>query len=211
MVILAGGRGRRLGRDKATLEIGGETLIERAVRRMSSLADDIVVVARPGQRWSSWLDAAEARSVPDLWPYSGVLAGIAAGLLAARRNWCFVMACDMPFVNPDLVRQMLSASLESDAVVPRLDVGVEPLHALYHRRCLPALLDALAQGRRRIISFHGPLRIHYHDTAAFAQIDPEHRSFFNINTPEDVIHAQELVCGERPVHTPVPPVEDSLP
>ena len=122
VVILAGGRGSRLGRDKATLEIGGETLIERSIRRMSPLSDDIVVVARARQRWGGGSGVAGARLVSDLWPYKGVLAGIAAGLIAARRDWCFVMACDMPCVNPNLVRQMLSVSPGSDTVVPRLDV-----------------------------------------------------------------------------------------
>jgi molybdopterin-guanine dinucleotide biosynthesis protein A len=145
VVILAGGRGERLGQDKATLELGGAT---------------------------------------------GVLAGIAAGLTAARHAWSFVVACDMPFVNPRLVRYMFSQRAGYDIIVPHVPAGLEPLHALYHRRCRPPLHRALLQGQRRVISFYASLRVRYIEAAESEPLDPRDLSFFNINTPEDLVRAR---------------------
>lgn len=193
VVILAGGRGNRLGRDKASIELGEETLLQRVVRLASSLSDDVVVVVRADQG----LQVAGARVVTDLAPFEGVMAGIAAGLRAASREWSFVTALDMPFLNLELIRNMALARLEHDAVVPRLNVGLEPLHALYHKRCLPALHAALEKGRRRVVSFYGSVRVRYLGPAEIASLDPEGRSFFNINTPEDLIRAQAWIDGAR--------------
>jgi molybdopterin-guanine dinucleotide biosynthesis protein A len=198
-IILAGGRGERLaGQDKAVLLLDGETLLERAYRRVAALADDVVIVLRPDQELAPPLVAALSRAVivHDLPGYTGVLAGMAAGLEAAQHEWSLLVACDMPFVQASLVRYMWSLREGSDVVVPRLEVGLEPLHALYHRRCLSALHDALAQKRRRVISFYEPLQVRYVDEGEIARFDPRRLSFFNINTPEDLVCAQELLADD---------------
>jgi molybdenum cofactor guanylyltransferase len=184
--ILAGGHGERLGHDKAILELGGQTLVERMVDRLAPLCNDVMVVLRADQH----LEGIIARKVTDTPPYAGVLAGIAAGLAAARHEWCIVVACDMPFVSLPLLTHMLTLTDSYDAVVPRLEVGFEPLHALYHQRCLPSLLQALAKGQQRVVSFYEPLTIRYLKLAEIIPFDPELRSFFNVNTPEDLAQAE---------------------
>lgn len=186
-VILAGGGSERLGRDKATVELAGKTLLEREVGLMRRLSDDVIVVLRPGQPPQAW----GARVVTDAEPYTGVMAAIAAGLAAARYDWSLVVACDMPFVSPYLVRHMMSLRRGYDAIVPRLEVGLEPLHALYHQRCLPALLSALARGEHRVVSFYGSLKIRFIAPSEIRPYDPEERSFFNINTPQELAQAEE--------------------
>jgi molybdenum cofactor guanylyltransferase len=198
-IILAGGRGERLtGQDKAALLLNGETLLERAHRRVASLADEVVIVLRPDQELAPPLVAATqgAIVVRDLPGHTGVLAGMAAGLEATRHEWSLLVACDMPFIQASLVRHMWSLREGWDVVVPRLEVGLEPLHALYHRRCLSSIYDALAQGRRRVIGFYEPLQVRYVDEGEIARYDPQRLSFFNINTPEDLVRARELLADD---------------
>ncbi len=195
-IILAGGRGERLaGQDKATLVLDGETLLERVYRRVAALADEVVIVLRPDQELAPDLVAATqgAIVVRDLLGHAGVLAAMCAGLEAARHEWSLLVACDMPFIQASLVRHMWSLRGGWDVVVPRLEVGLEPLHALYHRRCLSSIRDALAQGRRRVIGFYEPLRVRYVEEEEIGRHDPRRLSFFNINTPEDLVRARQLL------------------
>ena len=142
-VVLAGGRGERLGMDKADAVLGGQSLLERSLALLAPLTDDPVVVLRRGQVLQAGPPA--ARVVRDLAPYEGALAGLAAGLAACRHDWAIVVACDMPFLNARLLAHMASLREGFDAVVPRLSVGLEPLHALYHRRALASIERALQE------------------------------------------------------------------
>jgi molybdenum cofactor guanylyltransferase len=186
IMILAGGQGRRLGEDKALLRIDGQTLLDHVLATLAPLSDDLIVVVRSHQTINTNL----ARIVSDLEPYAGVMAGIAAGLLVAHHEWSLLVACDMPFINPELVSYMSLQRNGHDAVVPQRHVGLEPLHALYHRRCLPALRQALEAGHRRVISFYRTLDVRYLTEAEISRFDPDGRSFFNINTPEELAQAR---------------------
>ncbi|MBC7236672.1 MAG: molybdenum cofactor guanylyltransferase, partial [Chloroflexi bacterium] len=188
-VILAGGRGERLGgQDKAAVILAGRMLLEHVCERIAPLMDEMVLVLRPGQTPAalSQPPGCGVRVTHDLPGYSGVLAAMAAGLEAIENEWAFLVACDMPFVQLPLVRYMLAIRERWDIVVPRQEVGLEPLHALYHRRCLPALYEALRQNRRRVIHFYEGLRVRYIEPAEIARYDPQGLSIFNINTPEDL-------------------------
>ncbi len=193
LVILAGGLGTRLGRDKAELLLGGERLVDRALRRMAWLGPARIVVTRRGQA----LQVAGVRLVADAAPYEGILAGLAAGLRAATTPWILALGCDMPFVQQGLVEMLLTRRDACDAVVPRLAVGIEPLHALYHQGALGAIEAAMQQGERRARVALDRMRVTYVDEDLLAQAGEPQRSFFNINTPEDLARAQALVEGER--------------
>ena len=181
-IVLAGGRSARLGSDKPTLLLHGKALLQRVGDAMSQLSDDVIVV----QRQDQCLALPGARVVSDLEPFSGPLAGIAAGLGVARHSWAFVVACDMPFLNADLLHYMLDARDGHDAVVPKLTVGLEPLHALYHVRCLPALMNVLIAGKRRVTSFYETLDVRFVTGDEISRFDPQGRSFFNVNTERDL-------------------------
>ncbi len=196
-IILAGGLGTRLARqDKAVVVLDGETLLGRVHGRLASLTDDVVIVLRSDQELGPALAEAAtgATIVRDLPGYGGVLAGMSAGLEAARHEWSLCVACDMPFVQIPLVRHMWSLHRGWDAVVPRLPAGLEPLHAFYHQRCLTPLRLALSEGQRRVVSFYARLRVRYVDDGEIVRYDPQHLSFFNINTPEDLTHAHDLLA-----------------
>ena len=187
-VVLAGGRSTRLGRDKALLELEGRPLITRTLDVLAQLTDDLIIVTS----LASHLFSQSARVVADRYVGAGVLAGVHAGLLAARGELALVVACDMPFLNLDLLRYIISLARDADVVVPRW-TDVEPLHAVYRpATCLGPIEKALARNERRIVSFYDGLRVCYVERDEIAQFDPQGLSFFNVNGPEDWERARVL-------------------
>src|SRR5690348_2447794 len=134
--ILAGGQSRRMGHDKAALLIDGELLLLRIARQMRSVVPDLAVIG-PLERATLMPDIPV---IPDRWPNCGPLGGIATALHSLRsRQGVVVVGCDMPFLNPVLLRHLITLISEADAVVVRLDGQIHPLHAVYQQRCLPIL------------------------------------------------------------------------
>ena len=192
--ILAGGQSRRLGRDKAVEPFAGEPLIRRVIRRASDAihAAAIVVVVADRQRAEALpLDAAH-RTAVDVFPDCGSLGGIYTGLDAASTDWALVVACDMPFLSAPLLEHMASLRDGVDAVVPEIDGRPEPTHALYSRRCLPAIAKRLRAGELKISGFYEDVSVRYLPEDEVRRFDPELLSFFNINRPEDLARALEL-------------------
>jgi molybdopterin-guanine dinucleotide biosynthesis protein A len=192
-VILAGGGSRRLGRNKALVRIGGQALIERVVEAIAPLtAEVIVVVASPEQAGALPLPPS-VRVVSDRYPDCGSLGGIFSGLAASREPWILAVACDMPFLNPALLRHLMTARRSVDAVVPYLEGQPQPLHALYRKTCLVPIEGMLRSGQLKIASLFAAVRVRHVDEVTIDRIDPGHRSFFNINTPADLEEALSLL------------------
>ncbi len=183
-IILAGGAARRMGSDKRFLMAQGKPLVLRVLECLRPLVDEVIVATLEPELFAG----IPARVVTDGYPGRGVLAGIHAGLAAAQSDWAFVAAGDMPFLNPALLRAMLhlAENTDADVIVPQWQGELEPLHALYRPvACAPAAEAALLRGQRRIIAFYPDVRVHMMPQAEIARWDPEGRSFFNVNTPED--------------------------
>ncbi len=191
-IVLAGGESERMGRDKRRLTVGGQTLLARTLARLCPLVDEVLVVVR--ERGD--VPPVDARVVTDRYPGMGVLAGVHAGLATARAPWAYVVAGDMPLLNADLLRAMAAlADDDCDVVVPRWQGELEPLHALYRpAACASAAESALRQGRRRIIAFYPQVRVREMDEASVTKIDPQGRSFFNVNTRQEWTRLQQLLA-----------------
>jgi molybdopterin-guanine dinucleotide biosynthesis protein A len=179
LIILAGGQSRRMGRDKARLPSGGGTLLERIVDRLSPVVDQVIVaggppVSIPGVRW-----------VPDSRPGSGPLAGMAAGLAAMSGDLAWIVACDLPDLEPRIGELLFASALDVDAVVPRLDATPEGLCAVYRANLAPRMLAMLDAGERRVTALLDGIRVRYIEAADLRPIDPELRSFRNLNTPDE--------------------------
>jgi molybdopterin-guanine dinucleotide biosynthesis protein A len=187
-VVLAGGRSSRLGQDKAFLRINGQFLIERILEKLAQLSDEVIVVANDTERYEQF----EAVVVGDVFPGKGALGGIYSGLRAATRNRSLVVACDMPFLNLSLLRYMQSLAPQYDVVIPRMGRLVEAVHAIYSRDCLPFIEGQLQKGDLRIVSFFPQVQVRYVDADEMHIFDPEHLSFFNINSQADLDRAREL-------------------
>lgn len=152
-VILAGGRSRRMGRDKARLEINGQPLFSRTLEMLTGFFDQVLI---GGDR--SDLATPQVPCVPDLYPGSA-LGGLHGALSAARTPWIFVVPCDLAHPDPALVRCMLAQRANCDLVVPRTPAGLEPVFALYHKNCLPPMEAMLARGDYRIYDFYPRVRV----------------------------------------------------
>jgi molybdopterin-guanine dinucleotide biosynthesis protein A len=192
-IVLAGGKGTRLRRYKALETINNEGLIQRVVSSLSFFNSDIIVVIGKGQRLPQFTDYPKLRIVTDAYAGKGPLVGIYTGLLASASSYNLVVACDMPFLNLDLLGYMLKISAAFDMVIPRLGGLVEPLHAVYAKSCLAAIEQLLGQGNYKTDQLLDLVKVRYVEAGEIDRFDPEHLSFFNINTRADWEVARELV------------------
>ena len=191
-IVLAGGKGGRLGRDKTLERVGGRSMLRRVVDCLTLICDEIIVVIAQGQPEPSL--SAEARVVVDLYPGKGSLGGIYTGLVASGSFHNLVVACDMPFLNPSLLRYLMKVSPGFDVIIPRDRVGrLEPLHALYSKNCIDPINQQIQQGDLKVDGFLGQVRVRYVEEAEIDEFDPQHLSFFNINTPADLEKAEALI------------------
>ena len=194
-VVLAGGQSRRLGRDKVVEPVGGQPLISRVVQRISPLCDEVLVVVADQARGAALPLGRGCRIVVDRYPGAGSLGGIFSGLDAADTSWALAVACDMPFLNLDLLRRMLSLREGFDAVVPVIKGRPEPTHSLYSKDCLPFIEPRLVSRDLKISGFYNDVRVKYLPEEEVRSLDPECLSFFNVNTPQDLEKALALVAG----------------
>ena len=191
-VVLAGGKGLRLGRDKNLETIGNRSLLQRVIFQVSLFNSDIIIVTATKQSLHQLIDYPRLRIVADTYPGTGPLGGIYSGLIASDSFCNLVVACDMPFLNQALLRYMIQLSVNFDVVVPRLGNLVEPLHAVYSKGCLAPIEYLLEQGRIRVSELFKLVKVRYVEAEEIDRIDPEHLSFFNINTEADLEKAREL-------------------
>lgn len=194
-VVLAGGLSRRLGRDKAVEPLAGEPLIRRVLSRVAQVTDETVVVVNDAARASELPLDKDVVVAVDRYPGAGSLGGIFTGLEAARSDWALVVACDMPFLNVPLLRRILSLRSGRDAVVPVIEGRPEPIHAAYSRRCLPHIERRLQANDLKISRFFENVAVEYLPQSAVDEYDPDHLSFFNINTEQDLQRARQI-AGE---------------
>ena len=191
-IVLAGGESSRLGRDKAFLEVKGQFLIESIIERLRQLSQEVIIVANETDRYEEF----EATLVSDVYPGKGALGGIYSGVMRASNSHSLVVACDMPFLNLSLLRYMQTLAASYDVVIPRIDHLREALHAIYAKDCLPFMEEQLQQGDLRIIHFFPHVRVRYVEQQEIEIFDPQHLSFFNINTQGDLEKAREIWSQE---------------
>jgi molybdopterin-guanine dinucleotide biosynthesis protein A len=189
-VIMAGGASRRLGRNKALERIGGRALIERVTDGLVPLTTEVLAVVARREQAAALRLPSRVRVVTDRYPGRGSLGGIFTGLEASAEPWSLVVACDMPFLNPELLRHLIEESANVDAVVPRLEEQPEPLHALYSKACLGPLERMLRADQLKIAPLFEAVRVRYVDEETIERIDPRRLSFFNINTQADLEEAR---------------------
>ncbi len=183
----------RLGRNKALETFGGKSLIECVAERLRPLTSQILIVTSREQ--SDLPGACKAEILVDLYPGQGPLGGIYTGLLAAWSSRSLVVACDMPFLNTELLCYMVELSANFDLVVPRVGNFAEALHAVYTKSCLAPIEYMLKQGKLSILDLFSLVRVRYVEAEEIDRFDPKHLSFFNINTEADLEMARELAGG----------------
>ena len=187
-IILSGGKNRRMGENKAFLKVQGERLIDRTVRIFKGIFEEVVVVTNDPL---VYLDQ-DVMIVTDIVSGKGPLGGIYSGLFFSSFPCSFVAACDMPFLNRSFLEYMASRATGYDIVVPAPPDGLQPLHAVYSRRCLPAIRDLLEKKRLKITGFYPGHKLRTISPEILRSFDPEGRMFMNVNTPEDILKLPSL-------------------
>ncbi len=190
--VLAGGRGKRLGMDKSALEIDGERILERIIGVLRGIFSRILVVTQENGSVPEAASEDLVKVVSDLLPGKGPLGGIYTALEYSSSPYVFVMACDMPYPNPRLIRLILTRAPGWEAVVPRRGDYIEPLFAVYARDIRDRFRRRLEEERLKIHEALAELRVRYLEEEEMVVYDPGFLSFFNVNTLEDLEAARRL-------------------
>ena len=186
-IVLAGGRSERMGQDKALLPRNGLTLLETVVDTLRPLVGEIVIVADRTDRYG----LPGCRTVGDAYLQTGPLGGILTGLIALGPGTHLAVACDMPALQPAVLRLLLDfATPEWDAIVPEIDGRPEPLCAVYAEAAIPALQLFLEGGGRALHRALETLRTLRISEAEIRRHDPSLLTFTNLNTPADLERLQ---------------------
>lgn len=189
-IILAGGRGKRMGyREKALVDINGKPLVTYVIKSLEKVVDEIIISVRDktqGETLNSMLPG--YTYAYDEFENNGPLSGILSGLTLCRNEFCFITACDMPFINENVVKMLFRMSEAHDAAIPRWEDGfLEPLHSVY--RCEPMIREtrkAMESGESIILAPIFRMNIYYMTIENIRKIDPELKTLININTSEDL-------------------------
>jgi molybdopterin-guanine dinucleotide biosynthesis protein A len=200
-IILAGGQSARMGQDKRRLRLWGPqgpSLLAHTVALATGLCAEVIVVLNDPEAWPDL----PARLVPDAYPGAGPLGGLASGLAVLAADRALLLACDMPLLQPDLLRAMLAIPFDTDALVPRRlatpgepprGQDSEPLLAVYRQICLSTITACLAHDERRMGAALRQITVRSLDPAWWTRFDPDGRSFLNLNRPDDLAHATQLM------------------
>jgi molybdopterin-guanine dinucleotide biosynthesis protein A len=192
-IVLAGGKGQRLGKDKLSEIVGGRPLLQRVVDVVGLVSDQVLIVIAREQGQPVVSSGVEPIITADLYPGKSALGGIYTGLVSSDSLQNLVVAADMPFLNPSLLRHLMSLSAHSDVVMPVVNGEIEPLHAIYSRDCLEPIRVQLEEGGLKIRDFLGRVRVRYVEGDEMERFDPERLSFFNINTLADLRRARSIL------------------
>ncbi|GMR03301.1 MAG: molybdenum cofactor guanylyltransferase [Thermodesulfovibrionia bacterium] len=206
--ILAGGENRRMPVLKSFIEINGEKIIERNLKIMQRLFKEILIITNQPEVYLYL-------GLPlfgDVYDVRGPMTGVLTSLLNASNQWVFISACDMPFINEHLIRDMATKRDNNFAVVPKSPLPslakgsglsgrlgqkedyIEPLFAFYSKKLIPYMEKAVVSGKTGLKNIFFNKRVKYITEEEIKNIDPDARSFINFNTPEDVssiLHIKE--------------------
>ena len=191
VAILAGGKSSRMGTDKSFVRVLGRPLVEDVLAHVAGIGAEIIIVTNRPEDY-------RYLSVPlftDVLPDKGALGGIYTALHSSSQPHTLCVACDMPFVVRPLLDYLISLIPEGDAIIPRLNGEAEPFRAIYSQACLAPIRAALDAGKMRVISFFPDVHVRFVDEPEIDRFDPQHLSFFNVNTPDDLEQARRLATN----------------
>lgn len=199
-VLVAGGQSKRMGRDKRLLELGGQSLLQRALSVLQGLFPEVLVaLAEPLPQ----LTGQGYRVVLDLIPNCATLGGLYTGLASAGHQRVLAVGCDMPFLSREVIGRLAGFGAQADVAMPKLATGLQPMLAVYSKACLPHLERMAKAGQLKVqdlVKTPG-LTVRQVPEKDFLDVDPQLLSFFNINTPADLEFARKLLAdsgGNRP-------------
>ncbi|MCM8778531.1 MAG: molybdenum cofactor guanylyltransferase [Candidatus Omnitrophica bacterium] len=183
-IILAGGKASRMkGKDKAFLKINHEPLIKRQLRLLKKTFKQIIIVTNT---YKKYINFKGVKVISDVIPHRGPLGGIYSGLLTSKDKYNFVVACDMPFINLELIKYMFKKSAGYDVVIPYVNNRYEPLFCVYSKKCIgfiKQLIDKRIFKISKLFTFVKVKKISKKEVLRFGQAKT---IFMNINTLQDL-------------------------
>ena len=206
-VILAGGKSRRMGKNKALLRLGEDSLIGHVIHRMHLITDELLLITNSPAEYAHL----DLPTHEDTVSNAGALGGVYTGLTYASHDAVFCVACDSPFLDPKLLAYLLSVLGEYDAVMPytceeievrnssdnaAARITLQTLCAVYSKRCLPIIELMLQESELRVHALQERADIKCIPPEVWERFDPEGMSFFNINTPEDFNRANSYIKSQ---------------
>jgi molybdopterin-guanine dinucleotide biosynthesis protein A len=181
-IILAGGRSSRMDQDKAFILFSGRPLIEIVIEMTSTLFEHLMIVANEPNLYQKYGIKIQSDIIKDCGP----LGGIYTGLFYSRNKYNFIVACDMPFLNQDLVQCMIEKIGDFDVIIPEHNGQLEPLCAIYSKDCITPIKNQLSQNNLKITDFFQSVKVKTILEEETIKLDPQGFSFTNINTPQDL-------------------------
>ena len=204
-VILAGGKSRRMRQNKALMRLGDDSLIAHVIRRMRLVTDELLLITNTPTEYTHLNVGMHSDIIPD----TGALGGIYTGLTYASHDTVLCVACDSPFLEPKLLTYLVSVLGEYDAVMPytyssrqtpfrrnNTQITLQTLCAAYAKRCLPIIEQMIRESDLRVHALAEHAHVQRVSPEIWEEFDPEGRSFFNINTPEDFERANSYMRSE---------------
>ena len=197
-VILAGGASRRMGENKALIQLGDDSLIGHVIRRIRPVTDELLLITNTPDEYTHLGLPMHSDIVSD----AGALGGVYTGLMAASHDAVLCVACDSPFLAPKLLTYLISLLGDYDAVMPWTSRGnpedrsgdqltLQTLCAVYSKRCLPIIELMLQKSELRVHALQDRAAVKCISPEVWQAFDPDGISFFNINTPEDLAQAND--------------------
>ncbi|MFA4915970.1 MAG: molybdenum cofactor guanylyltransferase [Syntrophales bacterium] len=181
-IILAGGKSSRMKTNKAFLEIENERLIDMTVKIFREIFREVILVTNSPLAYLNQ----NVQIVTDIFKDKGALGGIYTGLFYASYGQAFVSACDMPFLNSSFIEYMVEHIGYYDIIVPDSADGLQPLHAIYAKSCLPSIKKLITSDKLKVTGFYKGLKIFNISEEIIKAFDPDGRMFFNVNSKEDL-------------------------
>jgi molybdopterin-guanine dinucleotide biosynthesis protein A len=190
IVIQAGGKSTRMGQDKALMSFQNVTMVEYILQQVQPLGKRIILISNRPEEYSGF----GFPVFSDIYPDIGALSGLYTAIYHSPADYCLLLACDMPFINLSLIEHLLSLAPDFDAVIPRIHPKefAEPFRAVYNKSCLPSIEAAILSDQKRVKSFFDQVNIRFVDEPELRKFDSELFTFFNVNTPEDLIEAEKI-------------------
>lgn len=185
-IILAGGDSRRMGCDKAMLPFDDQPLIQSVIATMLQLFPVTILSVREHRT------EIDLTQICDMQTNGGPLVGLVTALETITTSWAYVVACDMPFISAALVEQLAEHRGQQQAIVPVVHGQLQPLAAFYASSCVPFMRASLSRGDKSLLGAIRYLQVSYVDEARMLRVDPQLRSFFDLDTPHDLAMAQRM-------------------
>lgn len=201
LIILAGGISSRLGQDKGLVPLAGKPMIKHILDKTKHLVDEgLIIVSSKGQaeRYARTLGPSASVLVDDI-DVRSPLVGAATGFAHACGEYSLLLSCDTPLVSREILQLLLELCINKNAAIPRWpNCYTEPLQAAYStKRALAAVEEALQSGNRDVRAMIDRLqRVRYVSTLVLQQLDPDLKTFFNVNTPMDLKKAETMLAAK---------------